>query len=102
MRTSGDSASAGLPITRATALSDLSLDSKPKIRKVPNSVGKAASATLTVFMGGSIARGFGSLREENVVRSAALTVGSERSKAQRCAGCFDFNRSSPGVVENQI
>src|SRR5438094_9644748 len=59
MRTSGDdSASAGFPITRATAPSDLSLDSKPKIRKLPKAVGKAASATLTVFMGGSIARGF--------------------------------------------
>src|SRR6185369_14666720 len=101
MRTRTDSASAGLPITRATAPSDLSLDSKPNIRKSPNSVGKAASATLTVFMSGSIARGFGLLREQQIVGCAAASIGSERSEAEVGPRRLDLDGPSPGIGEDE-
>jgi len=64
-------------MTSARRFSDLSSDSKPNVRNVPNGVGRLVSATFVAFMSGIISRGRGlAAVEDNVVVSSSAAVGT--------------------------
>src|SRR5262245_43730478 len=102
-RTSAASSLAGLPLTRAIAFSVLSGDSKPKIRKAPNFVGKPASATFFATMARIISwRSEWSADDDEVVRRAGTVVGSAGNQAE-CGSCdLVQDRLIPTVEPNQF